>query len=169
MYGINLIAFSKGFYGHLLGRTFIWRYLRSAEVVLVCKTWYRQKTEELLWHLSRDLVQVSHHAQTVTLRVTWILFHEKFELAFIFILFLFLLWVHPMRSILSPTGKTQKKIDVLICEAPGTTSWGRKSDPWGGAEGFTLPRSSREHLRRVQWVTTKVSFELVDLMQSSSC
>lgn len=96
MYGINLIVLSEGFYWHLLGRTFIWRYLHSARVVLVCKTWYRQKTGEQLWHLSRDLVQVSHHAQTVALTVTWIFFHEK--LAFIFIIFFsnfyfgFILW-----------------------------------------------------------------------------
>lgn len=47
MYGINLIALSEGFYGYLLGGTFIWHYLHWAVVGLVYKSGYRQKTKGL--------------------------------------------------------------------------------------------------------------------------
>lgn len=149
------------FYGHLPGRTFIWHYQQSAAL------WSARPDTD--WKL-KDCSDIFRRLGTSKPSCTnshpqGIFFHEKFQFAFIFNFFLFLLWVHPMRSILNSTGKTKKKINVSICEAPGTTSLGSKSSPWGGIGGSLLPRSSREHLRRV---TKEISCNLGDLMRSGT-
>lgn len=96
-----------------------WRFLRASAgkdiyMVLPAFGWSHAGLQDLIqtvkWGtaLTRDFVQLSHHAQTVDLRVTWIFFHEKFVLGFIFIFFLVLLY--PWDQYLILQGKHRRRL-----------------------------------------------------------
>lgn len=146
MYDINLIALSEGFYGHLLERTFILRYPRSAEVMPAHRTRCWQNWRAAMTFIKRDLEYRwasgwpdFFSTKSLNLLLFSSLIH--FGLA---------PWVccNAQRSIVNPTGKIQRRLMFQYV---------RLLEPPAGGENpilevalpiFTLPRSSREHLKR---------------------
>lgn len=163
MYGINLIALSEGFYGHLLERTFIRHYLHSAEVTLAHRTRCRQNWRAAVTFIKRDLEYrwgVSHKQPASGWPIFFFFTKSQNLLLFSSLIYFGLApWVRckAQRSIVNPTGKIQRRLMFQYVRFLESPAGGENPIPEVVLPIFTLPRSCREHPQRVQWVTQEVS------------